>query len=79
MVHDLMQNVAKADRRMRLIQELEVTLTAADKEAMRTTLTTSTAVNGQVNEPRHRARAHPAHENCEYSVQLIARMLPRSP
>ena len=35
MVHDLMQRVAAADRRMKLVGELEVTLTAADKEALK--------------------------------------------
>lgn len=35
MVHDMMQNVAAADRRMKLVGELEVTLTAADKEAIK--------------------------------------------
>ena len=34
MVHELMQNIAKADRRMRAVSALEVTLTAADKEAL---------------------------------------------
>jgi ribosomal protein L23 len=35
MLHDLMQNVAKVDRRMKEVGELEVTLTAADKAAIK--------------------------------------------
>jgi len=35
MVHDMMQRVAAADRRMKVVGELEVTLTAADKEAIK--------------------------------------------
>ncbi|KOO26933.1 hypothetical protein Ctob_003904 [Chrysochromulina tobinii] len=35
MLHDLMQNVAKVDRRMKVVGELEVTLTAADKAAIK--------------------------------------------
>ena len=35
MVHDLMQNVYKSDRRMKVMGELEVTLTAADKAAIK--------------------------------------------
>jgi len=35
MVHDMMMRVAAADRRMKLVSELEVTLTAADKEAIK--------------------------------------------
>ena len=34
MVHDMMQRVAKADRRMKLMTDLEFTLTAKDKEAL---------------------------------------------
>ena len=46
MVHDLMATIAKADRRMRLISELEVTLTAADKEAIKATLTAKALETG---------------------------------
>jgi len=35
MVHDLMSRVAAADRRMKIVGELEVTLTAADKDAIK--------------------------------------------
>ena len=35
MVHEMMQRVAVSDRRMKLISELEYTLTAADKEALK--------------------------------------------
>lgn len=35
MVHEFMASVAKTDRRMRAISELEVTLTAADKESIK--------------------------------------------
>jgi len=34
MVHEMMQRVAKADRRMKLMTDLEFTLTAKDKEAL---------------------------------------------
>ena len=35
MVHEMMQRVAAADRRMKVIGSLEVSLTAADKEAIK--------------------------------------------
>ena len=35
MLHDMMARVAAADRRMKLVGELEVTLTAADKAAIK--------------------------------------------
>ena len=34
MLHDMMQMVSVAERRMKMIGDLEVTLTAADKEAL---------------------------------------------
>ena len=48
MGYDLMKIVSKADRRMRLISDLEVTLTAADKETLKKMLTDK-AVEGGVD------------------------------
>ena len=38
MVHDMMQRVAKADRRMKLVAELELALTAKDKADLAATI-----------------------------------------
>ena len=46
MAYDLMQIVSKADRRMRLISDLEVTLSAADKEALKKMLTEKAVETG---------------------------------
>ena len=35
MVHEMMQRVAAADRRMKVIGDLEISLSAADKEAIK--------------------------------------------
>jgi hypothetical protein len=48
MGYDLMRIVSKADRRMRLVSELEVTLTAADKDAIKKMLTDK-AIEGGVD------------------------------
>jgi len=46
MVHDLMKRVAVADRRLSLITDLEVTLTAADKEMIKATMAEKAAEKG---------------------------------
>lgn len=46
MVHDIMTRVAKADRRMALISELEYTLTEADKAALLKTMEAKAAEAG---------------------------------
>jgi len=46
MIHDMMQRVATADRRLKLINELEVTLTAADKETITASMAAKAAALG---------------------------------
>jgi hypothetical protein len=46
MVHDMMKRVAKADRRVKLINEIEYTLTAADKEEIKATMAEKAAELG---------------------------------
>ena len=46
MVHDMMKRVAIADRRLKLISNLEVTLTAADKEAIKASMSEKAAELG---------------------------------
>ena len=43
MIHDLMKRVAVSDRRLSLISELQVTLTAADKEAIKAAMVAKAA------------------------------------
>ena len=46
MVHDMMQMVFKSDRRMSALSELEVTLSAADKEALKAAALAKAAETG---------------------------------
>jgi hypothetical protein len=46
MLHEMMQRVAASDRRMKLINELEMTLTAADKEQIKATIAAQAAELG---------------------------------
>ena len=46
MVHEMMQRVAASDRRMKLISELEMTLTAADKEQIKASIAAQAAELG---------------------------------
>ena len=46
MVHDLMARIAKSDRRMKLISEMEVTLTAADKASLQAAASAKAAEMG---------------------------------
>lgn len=46
MVHDLMQNVAKSQRRMRALGDFEITLSASDKAALTAEMTKAAAEKG---------------------------------
>jgi hypothetical protein len=46
MVHDLMKRVAVGDRRVKLINEIEYTLTAADKDSIKATMAEKAAELG---------------------------------
>jgi len=46
MVHDMMKRVAAADRRLKSISDLEFTLTAADKETIKASMTEKAAALG---------------------------------
>ena len=69
MVHELMQNIAKADRRMRAVSALEVTLTAADKEALKQAQLTKAAELG----------LDPSDYTVEVPEKCVAPLAPRAP
>ena len=82
MVHELMHNIAKADRRMRAVSALEVTLTAADKEALKQAQLTKAAELGldpsdyTVEVPRSASRPCSASAGCPRILHPFPLLLP---
>ena len=46
MLHEMMQRVYQSDRRMRALSDLEVTISAADKEAIKASITAKATEKG---------------------------------
>ena len=73
MVHEMMQRVAAADRRMKVIGDLEISLSAADKEAIKSIGLETVASHHAALAALERGRARGNPLQIVYISQAVAR------